>query len=85
MQVTTLHEAEEALRSLDPDTLREMAYQLGRSHTAICRITSKLGEAAHVSEQETRDRIDALGPAELATILAPTAWVSVELHAHLQG
>jgi hypothetical protein len=85
MQVTTLHEVEEALRSLDLGTLREMAYQLGRSHAAVCRITSKLGEAAHVSEQETRDRVDQLGPAELTTILAPTAWLSVKLHAYIHG
>lgn len=39
---TTLHEVEESLRELDPETLQEMAYQ-AHSHTTICELTSQIG------------------------------------------
>lgn len=83
MQITTLHEVEEALRDVDPLTLREMAYQIAHSHATVCGLTSSEGECAHVPDQETRDRVDGLTGHELAAMLAPSAWVSIELHTHL--
>jgi hypothetical protein len=85
MQASTLHQVEERLREVDPDTLREMAYQAARSHATICGFTSQIGDCAHVDADETRDRVDALTGAELATLLAPTAWVSIDLHNRLGG
>jgi hypothetical protein len=78
--VTTLHEVEEALRNVDPDTLREMAFQAAESHMRFCRLTSKVGGCAHIAPDETRDRVGALEINELASILAPTAWLAVDLH-----
>lgn len=83
MTVTTLHEVEESLRALDPGTLREMVYQTARSHIDVCQLTSQVGGCAHVSAEETRDRVDALSVAEMAGILAPTAWMSIDLHRRL--
>ena len=85
MQVTTLHEVEEALRVTDPNTLREMAHQLARSHVTLCGLTSKVGDCSHIAEEETRDRVDALDATQLAAILAPAAWVSINLHSQLSG
>lgn len=83
MEVTTLHEIEESLRALDPDTLREMVYQAARSHITVCGLTSKVGGCAHIESDETRDRVDALSVPQLAAILAPTAWMSIDLHRRL--
>ena len=83
MTVTTLHEVEESLRALDPDTLREMAYQTARSHISVCQLTSQIGGCSHISGEETRDRVDALSVAELAAVVAPTAWMSIDLHRRL--
>lgn len=83
--VTTLHETEESLRALDPDTLREMVYQAARSHIALCQLTSQMGECAHINADDTRDRVDALSVAEMADIIGPTAWISIELHKRLGG
>lgn len=85
MRVTTRHEVEVALRSLDHDTLREMAFQEAKSHHAICRLTSRVDDCAHISENETRDRVDALGDDQLAQLLAPTAWMSVLVHGVIEG
>ncbi|MEX0796320.1 MAG: hypothetical protein WD274_06470 [Acidimicrobiia bacterium] len=83
MTVTTLHEVEESLRALDPETLREMVYQTARSHINVCQLTSQVGGCAHINGEETRDRVDALSVAEMAGILAPTAWMSIDLHRRL--
>jgi hypothetical protein len=83
--VTTLHETEESLRGVDPDTLREMVYQAARSHITVCQLTSQIGGCAHTSADETRDRVDALSVGEMASVLAPTAWISIELHRRLGG
>jgi hypothetical protein len=83
MKVTTLHEVEEALRELDPDTLREMVFQTARAHAHVCELTSKIGDCAHIGADEMRDRVDALSSAELSAVLAPTAWVAVDLHHRL--
>jgi hypothetical protein len=83
--VTTLHETEESLRGVDPDSLREMVYQAARSHIGVCQLTSQTGGCAHISPDETRGRVDALSVAEMADILAPTAWIAVELHRRLGG
>jgi hypothetical protein len=83
MAVTTLHEVEETLQELDPDTLREMVYQTARSHINVCQLTSQLGGCAHVGAEETRDRVGGLSVAELAGLLAPTAWMSIDLHRRL--
>lgn len=85
MTVTTLHEVEESLRALDPDTLREMVYQTARTHINVCQLTSQIGGCAHLSDDETRDRVDAMSVGELATVLAPTAWISIDLHQRLGG
>jgi hypothetical protein len=85
MTVTTLHEVEESLRAVDPDTLREMVYQAAHSHSTICQLTSQIGGCAHISAGETRDRVEGLSVAELAAILAPTAWMSVDLHRRIGG
>jgi hypothetical protein len=80
MQVSTLQQVEERLREVDPDILREMAFQTARSHARICGFTSQIGDCAHVESDETKDRIGQLTVAELATLLAPTTWVSIDLH-----
>lgn len=80
MQVTTLPEVEDSLRALEPDTLRYMAYQLAHNHERFCRLTSMENDCAHVADEETRDRIDQMEVAELASLLAPMAWVSMDLH-----
>jgi hypothetical protein len=85
MTVTTLHEVEENLRQIDPDTLREMVSQTARSHITVCELTSQIGGCAHISSEETRERVDGLSVAELAGILAPTAWLSLDLHRRLAG
>lgn len=79
MRVVTLHEVEEALRTSDPGTLREMAHQLARSHVALCGLTSTEGDCAHISEEATQDRIDALEVDRLAALLAPSAWTALWL------
>jgi hypothetical protein len=84
MRVTTLHEVETALRSLDHETLREMAFQEAKSHHAMCRLTSKLNDCAHISDDDTRDRVDGLTDDELAGLLAPTAWMSVLVHGAIE-
>jgi hypothetical protein len=71
MTVTTLHEVEESLRALDPDTLREMVYLTAHSHINVCQLTSQVGGCAHISDDETRDRVDAMSVGELAAVLAP--------------
>ncbi|MFP3913713.1 MAG: hypothetical protein ACLFWM_02480 [Actinomycetota bacterium] len=81
----TLHEAEEALRQVEPETLREMGYQLARSHISICELTSRVGDCAHLAGDEVRDRVDALTGDQLATLLAPTAWMAADLHQRLGG
>lgn len=83
MTFTTLHQVEESLRDLDPETLHEMAYQAAHSHITICELTSKIGDCAHISSDEVRDRVDALTVNQLAALLAPTAWMSVDLHRRL--
>lgn len=85
MNVTTLHETEEALRGMDPDTLREMVFQAAHSHITICELTSRVGGCAHIEPDETRDRVDGLTVAQLAAILAPTAWMSIDLHQRIGG
>lgn len=85
MTVTTLHEVEQSLRAVDPDTLREMVYQTARSDIHVCQLTSQVGGCAHISDDETRDRVDAMSAGELAAVLAPTAWISIDLHQRLGG
>lgn len=85
MTVTTLHEVEESLRALDPDTLREMVYQTARSHINVCQLTSQVGGCAHISDDETRDRVESMSVGELAAVLGPTAWISIDLHQRLGG
>jgi hypothetical protein len=85
MQVTTLPEVEEKLQEFDPDTLREMAYQVAHSHVTVCELTSKIGGCAHISAEQTRNRVDSLSVAEIAAILAPSAWMSIDLHRRIGG
>lgn len=84
MMVTTLHEVEESLRKMDPDTLREMAYQAAHSHINICELTSRVAGCAHIGADEMRDRIDGLTMGQLAALLAPNAWMSIDLHQRLR-
>lgn len=83
MKFTTLHEVEESLRGLDPATLQEMAYQAAHSHIAICELTSQVGDCAHIGVDDIRDRVGALTVNQLAGLLAPTTWMSVDLHRRL--
>lgn len=83
--MTTLHEIEESLRHVDPETLREMAYQTAHSHVTVCELTSSIGDCAHIEPDDIRDRIGALTSNQLAAILAPPAWLSVEMHRELAG
>ena len=83
MQVVTLEEVDEALRATDPDTLREMAHQLAQSHVTVCGLTSRAGDCSHIADHETRARIDELDPAQLASLLAPVAWLSLDVHSRL--
>lgn len=85
MTVTTLHEVEESLRQMDPDTLREMVFQAAHSHITLCELTSRIGDCAHIQPEETRDRVDGLTVAQLASILAPTVWISIDLHQRIGG
>jgi hypothetical protein len=62
-----------------------MVYQAARSHITVCQLTSQIGGCAHISADETRDRVNALSVAEMAGVLAPTAWISIELHRRLGG
>lgn len=80
MSVVTLHEVEEAVRRIEPDTLREMVFQVAHGHTTVCELTSRIGDCAHIDSNEIRDRVDALTVAQLAAILAPSAWMSIDLH-----
>lgn len=83
--MTTLHETEELLRAMDPDTLREMGYELARSHISVCELTSQIGDCAHISPAEIRDRVDGLTADRLAALLAPTAWMATDLHERIGG
>lgn len=83
MRVVTLHEVEEVLRAADSGTLREMAHQLARSHVALCGLTSKESDCAHISEEATQDRIDALEVDRLVSLLAPSAWAALWLEERL--
>jgi hypothetical protein len=77
MQTATLHEVEEALLAIDPDTLREMAHSVAQSHVIACELTSRQGDCSHITDEETRGRIDNLDPAQLVALLAPTAWIPI--------
>lgn len=83
MQVTTMAEIEDALEGIDPDTLREMAYRLALSHVALCETTSRIGDCAHTDEAAIRDRIESLERSKLISLLAPHAWLSVDIHHRL--
>jgi hypothetical protein len=85
MNVNTLHAVEQSLLETDPEDLREMAYQVARSHIDVCELTSKIGDCAHIGDDQIRDRVDSSSLAELAGLLAPTAWMSIELHGRLAG
>ncbi|MEA1902917.1 MAG: hypothetical protein U9N56_05255, partial [Actinomycetota bacterium] len=65
------------------ETLQEMAYQMAHSHVSLCQLTSLAGDCAHISPEETLDRVDGLEPAQLASLLAPSAWMSIDLHRRL--
>lgn len=80
MTIATLREIEESLLGMDVETLREMAYRTAHSHITVCELTSKIGDCAHISAEETRDRVEGLTVTQLAAILAPTAWMSIEVH-----
>jgi len=84
MQPTTLHEIREALGTIDRDILREMGRQLALSHVTVCGFTSQQGDCSHITGGETRARIDKLSLAELADLLAPSVWISIEYHAQLR-
>jgi hypothetical protein len=85
MQVTDLPVVEAKLQDVDPETLREMVYQIAHSHVTVCELTSKIGGCAHVTAEETRRRVDTLTVDQLAVILAPSAWMSIDLHRTIGG
>lgn len=84
MQRTTLHQVREVLGTIDPDALREMARELALSHVTVCGFTSQEGDCSHITGGEIRARIDKLSLAELASLLAPSVWISIEYHAQLR-
>jgi hypothetical protein len=79
VNVTTLHQVEESLRKLDVESLREMAYQTARGHVKFCELTSQLGGCPHVQADEVRKRVDGLTVGQLAGMLAPAVWTSMDL------
>jgi hypothetical protein len=83
MQVTTMAEIENALGEMDPDTLREMAYRLALSHVGLCESTSRIGDCAHTTDEAIRDRIEGLERSKLISLLAPHAWLAVDIHHRL--
>jgi hypothetical protein len=60
-----------------------MAHQLARSHVALCGLTSREEDCAHIPEEATQDRIDALEVDRLAALLAPSAWTALWLEERL--
>lgn len=80
MTGTTPHEIEKSLRDLDQETLREMVYQVARSHIRVCELTSQVGDCAHIGVDEIRGRVKDLDFDQMTAILAPTAWRAVDLH-----
>jgi hypothetical protein len=83
MGVVTLHEVEGTLRTGDPSPLREITHQTAHSHIALCGLTSKKGDCAHISEEATQDRIDARKVDPLAAMLAPSHWTALWLEERL--
>ena len=83
MKITTLHQVEESLREVDPETLREMAYRAAHSHINVCELTSRVGGCAHINADDMRDRVEGLTVGQLAALLAPSAWLSIDLHQRL--
>lgn len=80
MTGTTPHEIERSLEDLDQETLREMVYQVAQSHIRVCELTSRVGDCAHIGRDEIRKRVEGLELDQMTAILAPTAWMAVDLH-----
>lgn len=80
MTGTTPHEIERSLGDLDQETLREMVYQVAQSHIRVCELTSRVGDCSHIGRDEIRERVEDLELDQMAAILAPTAWMAVDLH-----
>ncbi|HEX6301351.1 MAG TPA: hypothetical protein VF148_12860 [Acidimicrobiia bacterium] len=57
-----------------------MVYQVAQSHVRVCELTSLVGDCAHIGVDAIRDRVEDLDPEQMAAILAPTAWMAVDLH-----
>lgn len=80
MTGTTPREIEKSLEDLDQETLREMVYQVAQSHIRVCELTSRVGDCSHIGRDEIRERVEDLELDQMAAILAPTAWMAVDLH-----
>lgn len=80
MTGTTPHEIARSLEDLDQETLREMVYQVAQSHIRVCELTSRVGDCSHIARDEIRERVEDLELDQMASILAPTAWMAVDLH-----
>lgn len=84
MQPHTLHAIEAALAGLDRPDLEELALEYVKSHAAVCAITCA-GEDDHVSDADMADKIGAMSTEQLATMLAPAAWIAVTAHEVMSG
>lgn len=80
MTGTTPREIERSLEDLDQETLREMVYQVAQSHIRVCELTSRVGDCSHIGRDEIRERVEDLELDRMTAILAPTAWMAVDLH-----
>ncbi|MFP3882825.1 MAG: hypothetical protein ACLFWH_10975 [Actinomycetota bacterium] len=80
MTGTTPQEVQKSLEALDRGTLREMVYQVAQSHIRVCELTSRVGDCAHIGRDEIRERVEDLELDQMTAILAPTAWMAVDLH-----
>ncbi len=79
MTVTRIEEIDERLRGADPEVLREMVFWTAHSHIAVCELTSREGECSHVEASVTRERLDSLSVPEMTSILAPVAWLAIDV------
>lgn len=77
---TTPQEVQKSLENLDRETLQEMVYQVAQSHIRICELTSQVGDCAHIGRDEIHERVEDLDLGQMTAILAPTAWLAVDLH-----
>ena len=85
MQPHTLHAIEEVLSKMERPDLEELAFEYAKSHASVCAI-SDAGEAeVHADDGSMADRIGAMSTEQIATMLAPAAWIAVTAHELMSG